>query len=96
MKRHLIWRQALLASVATAGLLTITASVAQAASVPSGHSSTVLMADPPGSPSPGDGIGKGKGKPPKDVPETPYAAVFPVVIAGATWLVYRRRQRQRA
>ncbi len=28
------------------------------------------------------------------LPETPYAILFPVAIAGVTWTVYRKRQRQ--
>lgn len=30
------------------------------------------------------------------VPETPYALLFPVMIAGATWVVYRKRRHRSA
>lgn len=74
------FKRGLMALAVGVGMLGVGASTVEAASVPH-HGSTVLLA------------GKNDQKP-KSVPETPYAAVFPLIIAAATWVIYQKRQRQ--
>lgn len=88
--KHL--KMGILTGIATVGLVVLPLTTASAASVPNGFKvQSVLVAGN------GNGNGNGNGpKPPHSTPETPYAAIFPLVIAGATWFVYRKRRQQQA
>lgn len=76
--------------VLMAGLVAVPASAVQAAS----HGSVprvVLLAGGNGSTNVPNSNSKGAGHG-NNVPETPYAILFPIAIAGVVWLVYKRRR----
>lgn len=80
-------KMGIVTGIATVGLVVLPLTTASAASAPQGFKlQTVLVA----------GNGNGKHQKPHSTPETPYAAIFPLVIAGATWFVYRKRRQQQA
>ena len=74
------WKFAFLSAVVVIGLFVSAASVTFADSGGSGHGKHGHK-------------GKDGGGPPLLVPEAPYAVVFPIVIAGLTYIVYKKRSR---
>lgn len=81
-----LFKMGIVTGLATVGLIVLPLTTANAASAPHGFKlQTVLVAG-----------NSNKHKDSHSTPETPYASIFPLVIAGATWFVYRKRRRQQA
>lgn len=104
MHNGMFLRRTLVMGMALIGILALMVSVADAATLPSSEMGVPLVIAAGNNQ--GQGVNQGPtnrnpnhSQPPgpgNNVPEAPYAAIFPMIIGGATVVVYWRRRHQHA